>query len=617
MIAISTAAADLARPLAAAAGFGGAAWWLGVAARRALRTEAGPEERIGSAGVDLALGLALLALLGFWLGIAGWLTLWGAVGGLGVLAAALWAAGSRNFAVRSADDACVAPTKATTKCRGDACVAQPVVVLGFVVPLIAIALYPTSGFDALMYHLPFAKAFVATGGLPYLPDLRFPVFPQASEVLFAQAMLLGGDRAAQLVSLLATFASAAILFGWAKRVSREAGSSGFGELAAALFLGGPIVAYLSGSAYCEPLLVLFGVAAFDQIDRFGPGLDDPRRWGLAGAFAGSSAGVKYFGLFPVGAVFAVALFARAERGSDRWRRLAWGLAGVLLFAAPWYVRNAVYTGNPVFPLFPRLFGPSVWGGPAELAPWSEGHGLSQLAQMIQLPWTLTFGRPVFGRMPPWSPVLIVALVATLVAVRRNRRVQLLVGASLVYLSAFFFLPIDARYLLPVLPLLCLAATLSLAPLLGRHRLLLPAAVVLALAPTALWNLYHLHRLGPLPMSKAARERFLGDRLPAYRALRFLERTRGSAASVYAFYAENHVYYAPGRFQGDWGGIAPFDEMLKRGRTGDLLADELRARGVTHLLTVVAGEPPLPRDEGFARRFRPVYDDGKSRVWEVR
>jgi hypothetical protein len=483
-------------------------------------------------------------------------------------------------------------------------------------PLVVLALYPPTAFDTTMYHLPFAKAFVATGGLPFLFDLRFPIFPQASEVLFAEAMLLDGDRAAQLVSLLATLSTAAILFGWARRVSKKGADSGTGELAAALFVGGPIVAYLSGTAYCEPVLVLFVAAAFDQIDRFGVEPDDPLRWLLAGAFAGSAAGVKYFGLFPVGVVLAVALFARAGGRGERWRLVVWSLGGVLLFAAPWYVRNAAYTGNPFFPLFPRLFGPSVWGGPAELAPWSEGTGPSQLTQMVRLPWTLTFGRPTFGRMPPWSPMIGFALVAALGVAWKERRVRLLLWASLAYLCAFLFLPIDARYLLPILPLLCLAAALSLAPLLVR-RFWLPAAIVLALAPTVLWSFYQLHRLGPLPASSAARDRFLADRLPAYPALRFLARTRGAAASVYAFYAENEVYYAPGRFQGDWRGRTPYAEMLKLLRSGDLLAEGLRARGVTHLLTVVRGEPLLPRDPSFARRFRLVYDDGKARVWEIR
>ncbi|MEP7010196.1 MAG: hypothetical protein ABJC13_07730 [Acidobacteriota bacterium] len=608
MIEFFSALADLARPLLAAAGLGGAAWWLGSTAGRALWTQRRGDERIGRAGVDVALGLALLAALGFWLGICGWLTFWGLVGGVAVVAAGLLAISPR----RKGPGRRQAPPLRLSAPRG-------AVLLVVLLPLVALALYPPTGFDTTMYHLPFARAFVATGGLPFLADLRFPIFPQASEVLFAEAMILDGDRAAQLLSLIATLSTAAILFGWAKRVSAEGGegrASGVGELAAALFLGGPIVAYLSGTAYCEPVLVLFGVAAFDQIDRFDAAPDDPRRWGLAGIFAGSAAGVKYFGLFPVGAVLAVALFARAEGKFERFRRLAWSFGGVLLFALSWYVRNAVYTGNPFFPLFARLFGESVWGGPAELAPWSEGNGHSQLIQMLRLPWTLTFGRPEFGRMPPWSPVLILALAATLLALWRNRRIRLLLGASLAYLGAFLFLPIDARYLLPIVPLLSLAAALSLAPRLGPHRLMLPAAVLLALAPAWLWSLYHLHRQGPLPASPAAREVFLADRFPAYPALRFLARTEGSAASVYGFYAENHAYYAPGRYQGDWRGRTPYSEILKLLTSGDLLAEGLRARGVTHLLTIVAAEPPLPRDPSFAQRFQLVYDDGKARVWKI-
>ncbi len=601
MLSILAPLIDFAHPLVAAAALGGAAWALGALARRALRTEISGDEPVGCAGVDVALGLALLAALGFWLGIAGWLTLGGLVGGVLVMAGVF-----RLFGENRARG--VLPPGGGGARWGLAVAAS------ILLPLVALALYPPTGFDATMYHLPFAKAFVATGALPFLPDLRFPVFPQGSEVLFAEAMLLGGDRAAQLVSLLATLATAAILFGWARRVA-PAGTSadGAGALAAALFLGGPVVAYLSGTGYCEPVLVLFSAAAFDRIDR---ATRNRPRWGLAGLFAGSAAGVKYFGLFPVGVVLTVAFLARAETWAERWRRFGWSLCGVALFAFPWYVRNAIYTGNPLIPLFPRLFGPSPWGGPAELAPWSQGHGLVQLGGLVRLPWTLTFDRPELGRMPPWSPVLMIALAVALFVLRRDRRVRLLLGASLLYLGAFFFLPLDGRYLLPILPLLAVAGALSVAPHLVRHRLLLPAVVLLALAPTGAWSLYQLHRLGPIPLSSAAREEFLVARLPAYSALRFLARTRGAAASVYGLYAENHVYYAPGRFQGDWEGQAPFREILKHTTSGDALSDELARRGVTHLLTAVTNESQLPHDPSFARRFHLVYDDGKAKVWEL-
>ncbi len=44
-------------------------------------------------------------------------------------------------------------------------------------PVFFLSLYPPTGFDATVYHLPYARAFIAVGGLEFLPDLRFPVFP--------------------------------------------------------------------------------------------------------------------------------------------------------------------------------------------------------------------------------------------------------------------------------------------------------------------------------------------------------------------------------------------------------------------------------------------------------
>src|SRR5262245_3999244 len=63
-----------------------------------------------------------------------------------------------------------------------------------------LALYPPTAFDETMYHLPFARAFVRTGGVPFLPDLRFPAFPQLGEILMAGVLALTGqDVATHLV----------------------------------------------------------------------------------------------------------------------------------------------------------------------------------------------------------------------------------------------------------------------------------------------------------------------------------------------------------------------------------------------------------------------------------
>ena len=84
-------------------------------------------------------------------------------------------------------------------------------------PFLLLALYPPTAFDATLYHLPFARAFVESGGVPYVLDRRVPVFPQVNEVLFAALMMFGQDIAAHGLQLLMTLTTAALVFLWARR----------------------------------------------------------------------------------------------------------------------------------------------------------------------------------------------------------------------------------------------------------------------------------------------------------------------------------------------------------------------------------------------------------------
>ena len=120
------------------------------------------------------------------------------------------------------------------------------------------------------------------------------------------------------------------------------------------------------------------------------------------------------------------------------------------------------------------------------------------------------------------------------------------------------------------------------------------------------------------MTAEQRIEFLAKRLPAYPAIRYLNRTSGRNYTVYAFHAENMAYFAEGRFLGDWFGPASFEKVLASGGTPEALHTKLRALGVDYLL-VLEGRAPaaLPlRDPQFAKRFRIVYSDPHARVFAL-
>jgi hypothetical protein len=493
------------------------------------------------------------------------------------------------------------------------------VLLGIVIaaPFLLLALYPPEGFDETLYHLPFARGFVASGGVPFLPDLRFPVFPQANEILFALVMLFGADVAAHGVQCLMTLTTAAILVGWGREAFPESGGAA-GWIAAAVFLGNPIVASLAGSGYVEPGLTLFATAALDSARRF-------RRTGergwlvLAAVFAGTAADVKYLGLFFLGMTALAVVLARRPIASRVRDLLLFGAVATVV-VAPWYGRMFVHTGNPLFPFFPQLFGTSFWS-PLRFHSFAQGGVVRRLIALVRLPWDVVFARDRYGFQPPYSPAWLLLLPAAALAAFRDARLRRLLGIPVLYALACLSLPPDSRYLVPVLPLVSLAAAGTLVLLIPR----LPVrreALVLGLCagcllPGWLYPGYRISRQGPIPLTPVAREAYLARRLPVYPAVSFLNRTRGNGYTVWALDAENMVYHARGRLWGDWIGPASFFRVLDGVRGPEDLHRRLRSLGADYLLIAEAKRDlPFPEDASFRRWFRPVYSDAHARVYEL-
>ncbi len=575
------------------------AWVLGRLATRQLAF-AGRLER---GTVSVTLGLALAAHLLLLLGFVGLLRPLPVL----LLAVGIHAAGFRVW------------RELWTDLRGISAPRWlwPVLLLGLA-PLVLLALYPPTAFDATMYHLPFARAFAESGGVPYLADRRFPVFPQANEILFAAVMLFGRDVAAQGVQLLATLLTAILLVAWGRKVFPSCEPAGW--LAAAVFLGNPIVIHLAGTAYVEPGLTLFAAASLYALDRWRETVE--RGWlALSALFGATAADVKYLGLYFLG-IAALTVLVAGGRSRSAPARLRDGIlfaAVALVFLLPWYLRIYLHTGNPIFPYLPGVFG----GGDLWQLP---GHEIEdalpqRLIRWLRLPWDLVFQRDLYNRQPPFSPVYLAAIPVLIFGALRRPRARWLLGISSVYALIFTWLPADSRYLLPVLPLMSLAVAGSVG-MAARRSLARPAVAWLCFAcllPGWLYALYRVERQGKPPMTPAAREAYLARCLPAYSALAWLNRTRGSGYSLYALHAENLAYYADGRFLGDWNGPASFGRVLAGTRDAATLHRRLHRLGATHLLVPVriAGSSGPLADAELQRSFQLVYRDANARLYALR
>jgi hypothetical protein len=453
----------------------------------------------------------------------------------------------------------------------------------FCLLLFLVALAPPLAFDETLYHLPIVRALATSGQLRVLPDVRFAVFPQLHELLCVPMYLLVSDVATHLVSLAELLITAALVFDWGRRN---------GALAAALLLGSPIVLHLATIAYVDVALMLFVTAGFYCLDRQradGGWRMADGRWQIAGAsairhppsaiysvlsgvFLGTACSVKYLGGYFAVAALLIYLFR------DRKRVLAFA-ASCAAAALPTTLWLAITTGDPLYPFLTtrEWFTPSV-------AP-------------TRLLWDVTFARERINYQPPMTSLLIVMIVIIMVAAIRDVRARIVLMICAGYVAVFAFLPQDSRYLLPLLPLICIAAAMAI----GERWRWLPW---LAAAPGVAYAVYRLTVVGLPPVD---REAWLRKRVPAYAAV-----MRAGNDRIYACGGEQLKYYARGEFLGDPLGPNSYARIVGDALDAESIAARLQPMDVQSYL-VVKGICPRPRATGGMEL---VYEDAAAQLWRV-
>jgi 4-amino-4-deoxy-L-arabinose transferase-like glycosyltransferase len=225
----------------------------------------------------------------------------------------------------------------------------------------------------------------------------------------------------------------------------------------------PWLAYLGCLAYVELGMMLFAaVAAGLVLDHFCNETGTDWRTALAaGLYAGLSAGCKYTALLLVPAAFAVAWLA-VMRGPTKVRatRLALFAAGTILAFGPWLIRNAAFTGNPVYPFAYGWLDGTAWSA-EQAEQWDRGHRLlpeqDSVTGRLKVSANDLLGSRMFG--PALLPLALVGLALT-----RSRPAAMLAIWSLIIVAGWATLThMPGRFVLPVIVPLALLAGLATGP----------------------------------------------------------------------------------------------------------------------------------------------------------
>lgn len=380
-------------------------------------------------------------------------------------------------------------------------------IVPFLVCMLLGSLLPSTDFDVNEYHFEGPKEYFQNQKITLLPHNVYTSFPFCTEMLTLLAMVLRQDWYRGALAGKATLMCFAPLTGLALfAAGRRWFGTTAGLAAAFIHLSTPwiyrvsIIAYAEGGLCFYLFLTLFAVligierlrndsdaaaesqrespvrdAVLPPATRHPPPatpLPPPplvRQFLLAGLLAGSALACKYPALISVvipmsAAVLSANLIAtwwgrdghhkvQEVRRPAAWCFLIAFCIGTAISCGPWFLKNIIETGNPVYPLLYRVFGGADWDDDLN-AKWVKAHsaGTYKLSDLGEKLIDVTL-------KSDWLSPLLFGLAVLALLRRSTRRLVLLLWLYVAFLFLSWWLlthRID-RFWVPMIPVVSLLA----------------------------------------------------------------------------------------------------------------------------------------------------------------
>jgi Dolichyl-phosphate-mannose-protein mannosyltransferase/Alg9-like mannosyltransferase family len=233
-------------------------------------------------------------------------------------------------------------------------------------------------YDALEYHAAAPLEWLRSGWVSFLAHNTYANMPAGAELLSAPALSFSGGpetvlAAGRLVSMGASLVSALLVWSATRRLAGSAAAL----LSAAMLLSGLWLSDLIVNPFIEPMLLMMTTAAWATFAAAtARGRFSLSRLTACGLLAGFACTIKYPALIFVAlpllpTLILVGIMARRPAGEIT-RAAVLLSAGILLAAGPWYLRNGISSGNPVYPLAAKVFGSPQWSETRQ-ANWQKAH----------------------------------------------------------------------------------------------------------------------------------------------------------------------------------------------------------------------------------------------------
>ncbi len=486
--------------------------------------------------------------------------------------------------------------------------------------LFLLAAVPPVSRDALTHHLAVPNLYINHGRIYEIPDLVASYFPMNLDLLYALPLMFGNDIAPKYIHMAFGLLSAILLYRYIRRRLNRSYAL-FGVL---LFLSLPIIVQLSITVYVDLGLIFFSTASILCLLKWFETRRKLRYLIMAAVSCGLALGTKYNGLvvfllltFSVPYLYAQNSSSKSNIDTEGFKwSIALGytvifvLVSVAIFS-PWALRNYLWTGNPLYPLYDTLFNPQNPFFERKLNPFAIRRMLyhESIWQTLAVPFRIFFqgqdNDPALfdGRLNPY--LIIFAIPGIFFGDPSEKRIKvektIWAGFAILFiLMVFFTREMRIRYIAPaILPLVILNVfgVKNIFYWLGKlkkgpRRSGIQMSIVFGLLFLLSLNCHYLYRkwetVRPLDYlcGKMDRESYILHYRPEYAVIRYANKNITNEHRLLCVFLGNRRYY----FQKEtmfleW---AQFKEMLDKSKDSSDMVSTLREKHITHIVIGVNG-----------------------------
>ncbi len=535
------------------------------------------------------------------------------------------------------------------------------IIIGFIfyfsVMILLLCFCPPIARDALIHHLAIPKLWISHGGFYEMPWAEYSYYPMNLDLIYLIPLFWGNDTIPNFIHFGFALGTAAMIYCYLRRkFNTVAGLLGF-----LIFLSTPVISKLATMAYVDLGLVFFITVSVLSFLRWLEQNDPQCRWLVISAIAmGLALGTKYNAMVAWFFMTLAVVFISSRNTGRSGQALKHGLLFFLISLAvfsPWLIKNAVLTGNPLYPLFPGLFAGASSGGGIGSSTFVHAHASlfrsreiffgENLLEILSIPIRIFFQGQ--DDSPKYfdgvlTPLLI--LFVPFAFIRKEFKAEkllFLLLASFVILTAFLLDQIRIRYMLTAIPFLAVLSVVGIMNIyewLGEKVitwrklgiLTITGIVLVLLGMNVNYIQKYFFKINPLPyiMNNETRDQFISRHDASYPAIMFINNNTPEDSIIRLILLAGRGYYLDRLYQEDRSkgmGLSAINEMVKHSDSNETFRKYINSLNVSHFLFRNELFVPFVLEKFDSEKVRQlqrqinlnlriIYSDGRYVVFEV-